>query len=354
MKQLIGPVLTLAASAWGEAPRVQVSKGFTPNPMLVSVRRAEGGAAQLESSFATCKDLAPGAQVSKSPVALLQIADGVKNLTVQASQADRVIVRSADGIATCGEKLLTLPVKPGALEVFLVTAAAVPAEAAGKLRIFDADRPRLLPDAVKTLAFDGTAPLTLTGDLAAAPRSVPDAQLDVTAKLDKLEWKLDGAATEVWLSTLALEDTAPVKAGESLAVGRYAVWVRGIGSGAFTVTATPKLPGVAEVSEPTPAADSAATATAETAADAAPPESEPAADTAPQAKDEQVKAPQRTKKQIQWCIDHHPEWPDAAKRCSGGKADKSRSKVEAKPPKSSAKGVSSLAKRAKALAAARP
>lgn len=339
--KLIGPVLLLAASAWGEAPRVPLTRGFTPNPMLVGVQRAEGGAAPLEAGFASCKDVAPGAQVSRSPVAVLEVGEGITHLTLQASQSDRVIARTADGATSCGGKRLTLEVKPGPLEVFVVTEAAVADGAAGKLRVFDADRPRILPDAVKTVSVDGRSPVVLSGELAAG-RNIPDAQLDVTAKLDHVEWKLDGAAGEVWLSPLSLDDAPPVKAGDALAPGRYAVWIRGAKTGAFTVTATVAAP--AEAAVATAPGDDAPEASSRPAADAEPaPEKEP-----------RVKSVDKLKKQVQSCIDRHPEWPDAAKRCTPVKADKSRAKLEAPAKKSSAKQraaeLAAMAKRAKAVA----
>lgn len=451
MKRFVSLVLAVAASARGEPPRVQLAKGFTPNPLLIAVQRAEGGAGALEPGL--CKDAPPAAQLSKSPVAVLEVPEGISHLTLQATQGDRVVAGGACGTT----KQLTLDVKPGPLEVFLVTPAAVPADARGKLRVFDADRPRILPAAVKTVAF----PLSLSGEL--ADGAVPDAQLEVLTKLDGVTWKLDGAAREVWLSALALDDVPAVKAGDSLAPGRYAVWIRGA-KGTYTVSAsvpqaaTPPVPEPVAEAAPAPASAPAAAESSDPLAVASKPEAgapvearvltkhlpgldpkalegfskdalalrqraftelpadflvfaaadgevllplsfdgsevsvvsadgavfsmPPAelalkpgngsvlvrsqrtelieklsiAELAPE-KDARVKSLEKLKKQIQGCIDRHPDWPDAAKRCNASKVDKAESKLKSALKKAYAKKraaeLAAVAKRVKAAVAAR-
>ncbi len=448
MKRLVSAVLAVAASAWGEPARVPLAKGFTPNPLLIAVQRAEGGAGALDPGL--CKDAPSAAQLSKSPVAVLEVPEGISHLTLQATQGDRVVAGGACGTT----KQLTLDVKPGPLEVFLVTPAAVPADARGKLRVFDADRPRVLPAAVKTVAF----PLTLSGEL--GDGAVPDAQLEVATKLDGVTWKLDGAAREVWLSPLALEDVPAVKAGDSLAPGRYAVWIRGA-KGAYTVSASvpqaaaaPPAPEPVAEAAPAPAAaestDPLAVASkpeagapvearvltkhlpgldpralegfskealalrqraftelpaeflvfaaadgevllplsfdgsevsvisADGAVFSMPPaelalkpgngavlvrsqrtelvEKLSISELAPE-KDARVKSLEKLKKQIQGCIDRHPDWPDAAKRCNASKVDKAESKLKSALKKAYAKKraaeLAAVAKRVKAAVAAR-
>lgn len=228
--RLLGLVITLwALAASAETPRVALPKGFTPNPLLVNVQRAELGPLD---GFVSCTDTPAGARVTRSPVAVLEVADGIARLNLTASNGDRVVVRGADGALSCGERSLVVGVKAGPLEVFVVTTAA---EGAGRLRVFDADRARFLPDSVKTVRF----PAALEGEIGDGTR--PDAQLEVSSDVSGLEWKLGGAADEVWLTSLELENSQPaVKAGETLKAGRYAVWVRGWAKGAYQVTAEPR------------------------------------------------------------------------------------------------------------------
>jgi len=220
-------IIVCAVAASAETPRVALAKGFTPNPLLVSVPRDE---LQPLDGFVTCKDAPAGARVTKSAALVLNVAEGIARLNLTASNGDRVVARGADGSLRCGERSLVVDVKPGALEVFVVTAAP---EGPGRVRVFDADRPRILPDAVKTVRL----PVTLEGEV--GDGMTPDAQLEVTADVKGVKWKLTGAADEVWLSSLELENNQPaVRAGEVLKAGRYAVWIRGWAKGAYQVTAS--------------------------------------------------------------------------------------------------------------------
>ncbi len=262
--RLVAPLIVLCAvAASAEPTRVSLSRGFTPNPLLVTVQRAE---LQPLDGFVTCTDLPAGARVTKSAAAVLDVGEGLARLNLTASSGDRVVARGADGVLACGERSLVLSVKPGALEVFIVTAAP---EGPGRLRVFDADRPRILPDSVKTVRL----PATLQGEV--GDGATPDAQLEVAADATGLSWKLTGAADEVWLTSLELENSQPaVKAGDSLKAGRYAVWVRGWAKGAYQVTVSAGAvaePAVAAAAAPSgdalsfaakPAADSAVEARA--------------------------------------------------------------------------------------------
>jgi hypothetical protein len=232
-------VLAISLPAWAEAPRVKLAKGFAPNPQLLSVKRAEGGAAPLDRLV--CKNAAPGALISKEPAAVLELEAGTR-LTLATSSGDGVVARSADGVLSCSDKALTVDAKAGALEVYVVTAGQVPADAEAKLRVMDSDRPRILPDAVKTVSLEAKSPIMLQGQLAPPPGAVPDVQLEVPTALAGVQWKLFGAAGEVWLSPLTAEFQPATKAPAELAAGRYAVWVRGATGdavGNYTVVGLP-------------------------------------------------------------------------------------------------------------------
>src|SRR5437763_1722322 len=125
MLRVLGPALVFSLSASADAPHVALPKGFTPNPVIVNVHRAEGGAAALGPLL--CKDAPATAMVSKSPAAVLEVPEGIAHLDVLASNGDVLVARTADGVVSCGGKSLSLNGVKGTVELFVVTGGAVDA-----------------------------------------------------------------------------------------------------------------------------------------------------------------------------------------------------------------------------------
>jgi hypothetical protein len=220
-----------------EPPRLAVTKELAPNPTIVPIQRAAGGAVAL-TELVTCPGATSGLMVSKAPALVLDVGDGVGRLDVQVSSSDQLVARAADGVMQCSEKSKLDLSKTGAIELFVVTTGAVASDAPGKIRVLDPSRHRVLPASVKSIAAEAKAPLVFEGELAALPADRPDLQLEVPFELDGLKWRLYGAASEVWVSELIGEDRPPVKLGEKLTPGRYAVWIRGAAAsskGAYAV-----------------------------------------------------------------------------------------------------------------------
>ena len=59
------------------------------------------------------------------------------------------------------------------------------------------DRPHELPMSVRRVTAIPGSPISLDGELASAPSTTPNAQLEVSTSLEHVEWKLTGAAAEV-------------------------------------------------------------------------------------------------------------------------------------------------------------
>ncbi len=217
-----------------------LAKGFAPNPYDRATTRAPGGSMSL-SALTSCAGAPSGAMVSRSAALTLDVAEGLTHLALQVSEAgDGLVARDAQGDFTCSKGLvLTLDAKPGKLEIFVITPTNGDDNAELHIKVLDTDRPHELPPSVRRLTAVPGNPLVLDGELAAGTAdNIPNAQLDVQTTLEHLEWKLTGAATDVWISNLATPSDPPVRAPPSLAAGKYAVWIRGTGAGAFTAMAT--------------------------------------------------------------------------------------------------------------------
>lgn len=239
--RLLGPLLFLSFSAFAEAPRLALAKDFA-NPTVIGVKRAEGGAMGVANFISSCKTATATSMVSVAPVAVLELSEDVAHLQLSATNGDVIVARNG-GSSVCGETTLVLaPAAKGLVELFLVTAVGVDAEAVGKIRILDLDRPRVLPEPVKTVRVAAKAPVVLEGELAPMPAVLPDLQLEVPEALAGLKWRLYGGAAEVWISSLVGEKNPAVKVGDSIAPGRYAVWIRGASPeahGGYKVVAVP-------------------------------------------------------------------------------------------------------------------
>jgi hypothetical protein len=233
--------LALSAPALASAPRVVLVNEFKPNPLVVTLHRSEGGSLPL-GALTACKNAPPDARISGAPAAVLEIRDEFPHLRLLVSGTDLLIARSADGTKRCGDKVFELPAAKGRVELFVVTQGQVPKNDEETIRVFDADRPRYLPEPVKTLRFEPSAPLVLRGELSPGS-TLPDAQIDVATGLEGITWKAFGAAAEVVVSSLSGADfDPPMKPGPALAAGRWALWVHGSSegqSGRFAVAAVP-------------------------------------------------------------------------------------------------------------------
>ncbi|MBK7864411.1 MAG: hypothetical protein IPJ65_38575 [Archangiaceae bacterium] len=239
---LVAVLAVLLSAPRANIPHLRLEKGFKPNPQFLTVRRAENGSLPMEAVVVKCDEASPGLRISRNPVGILDIKGEFENLQVLGSNNDRIVARAGDGTTVCGTMQLTLRAAPGSIELFVIAQEKLPDDAEGKVRVFDADRPRYLEDSVRTMAAAPAAPLVIKGELSLSPE-VPDVQLDTPKALTGLKWKLTGAAAEVTVSSLLTPTfEPPVKAGETLTAGRWAIWVRGTSAdarGAYTVVAVP-------------------------------------------------------------------------------------------------------------------
>src|SRR6185436_7021781 len=126
-------------------------------------------------------------------------------------------------------QVLVLDVKPGKLELFLVTPSSQVEGREVKLKVLDLDGVRELPLNIKRVKG---LPAAFEGETSA---EIPFAQLELAAPADSIEWKLSGNATEAWVTSLMKAGEKSVKAPKSLPAGKYALWIRGA-KGPFSAT----------------------------------------------------------------------------------------------------------------------
>jgi hypothetical protein len=226
--------------------QLPLARGFAPNPQEHALK--QGDAVSLEG-FATCAGVPSGAVVSRDPALTFEVEGGISHLAFQLSDRNAwLVARTAGKELVCSkDQVLTVDVKPGKLELFVVTPSSAVESKDMKVKVLDTDGLRELPLNIKRVAM----PLSLEAELMS--ESVPVAELEVTAAAENLEWKLGGGASEVWVTSL-MPGSKAVKAPPSLPVGKYAVWITGA-KGAFTLsTAKPAEPvKTAEAAAPAPA-----------------------------------------------------------------------------------------------------